>query len=591
MFKIKTVTMKNFMSIGAVTQAVNLEENGLTLILGDNLDLGSNGSRNGVGKTVLLHAISYGIFGAPLTNIKKDNLINKTNQKNMMVTVEFEKDGHSYRIERGRRPVHFKYIVDNAVVNESNTDEAQGDMRDTQKLLLDTIGCTHTLFKHIAAMSTKTIPFLSEKANVQREIIEELLGITQLSEKADRLKELIKYTKQNIEKEEVKLSVIQQQNDKTHKTIEEMERKSVFWENNHKKKIDELTRKIQELQEVDIEEEIQKHELVDNYRILEQQLASDNSSLKKEKRYLDSLQTQIDRAENNLETLKEKKCSTCGQELHDHKHQELIERSEAELLELCENSVAYRESVDNLTAQIQEYQSAIDLMGERPQPFYGTANEAYEHRSNLNNMIENLKGLKETLNPNLENIEMMRNQNLTELNYTDLNQLNEIREHQEFILKILTDKKSWVRMQIIDQNLGYLNNRLAIYLNKLGLPHTVKFQSDLSVKIEKLGQDFDFDNLSNGESIRLILSLSWAFRDVFETLTHHMNFMFIDELIDSGVDTAGVENTLGVLKHMTREQNKNVFLVSHKDDLISRCSNVLLVQKENNFTSYHYEQE
>ena len=173
MLKIKSVAIRNFMSVGAVTQSINLHDNGLTLILGDNIDQGSNGNRNGAGKSVILHAISYGLFGVPLTNIKRDNLINKTNGKNMLVQIEFEKNGHAYTIERGRKPQHFKYIVDNNIVNESNTDEAQGDSRITQEEINNILGFSPLIFKHIIALTTKTIPFLNEKAQTQREMIEE----------------------------------------------------------------------------------------------------------------------------------------------------------------------------------------------------------------------------------------------------------------------------------------------------------------------------------------------------------------------------------------------------------------------------------
>jgi DNA repair exonuclease SbcCD ATPase subunit len=127
---------------------------------------------------------------------------------------------------------------------------------------------------------------------------------------------------------------------------------------------------------------------------------------------------------------------------------------------------------------------------------------------------------------------------------------------------------------------------LTYYLDKVGLPHTVVFQNDLSVEITQLGQDLDFDNLSRGERNRLILGLSWAFRDVWESLYQNINLMFIDELIDSGMDAAGVENSLGILKKIGRERNKNIYLISHRDELIGRVNNVLKVIKENGFTSY-----
>jgi DNA repair exonuclease SbcCD ATPase subunit len=107
MFNFNTLTVKNFMSVGNQTQAINFDRHDLTLVLGENLDLGGDdhGARNGTGKTTIINALSYALYGQALTNIKRDNLINKTNNKNMLVTVEFEKEGVSYLIERGRRPI------------------------------------------------------------------------------------------------------------------------------------------------------------------------------------------------------------------------------------------------------------------------------------------------------------------------------------------------------------------------------------------------------------------------------------------------------------------------------------------------------
>jgi len=180
----------------------------------------------------------------------------------------------------------------------------------------------------------------------------------------------------------------------------------------------------------------------------------------------------------------------------------------------------------------------------------------------------------------------MQQQALQIVSYDALNDLTRLQEHQDFLLKLLTSKDSFVRKEIIDQNLSYLNARLTHYLDRIGLPHTVKFQNDLSVSIEELGRDLDFDNLSRGERNRLILSMSWAFRDVWESLYSPINLLFIDELIDNGLDSAGVENALGLLKKMSRERHKSIWLVSHREELAGRVENILKVVKENGFTNY-----
>ena len=110
--------------------------------------------------------------------------------------------------------------------------------------------------------------------------------------------------------------------------------------------------------------------------------------------------------------------------------------------------------------------------------------------------------------------------------------------------------------------------------------------SDLSVEITDMGRDLDFDNLSRGERTRLILSLSWAFRDVWESMYNHINLLFVDELVDNGLDTNGVEAAIKIMKGMARERGKSVWLVSHREELLSRVNNTMKVIKESGFTNY-----
>ena len=180
---------------------------------------------------------------------------------------------------------------------------------------------------------------------------------------------------------------------------------------------------------------------------------------------------------------------------------------------------------------------------------------------------------------------------LKEISWGYMNELQNMKSHMDFLYKLLTSKDSFIRKRIIDQNLLVLNKRLQYYLDRTGLPHQVKFGNDLAVEITELGRDLDFDNLSRGERNRLILSLSWAFRDVWENLYQSINLLFIDELIDSGMDTAGVESAIAILKKMARERHKNIYLISHKDELSSRVNNILKVVKENGFTSYSNDTE
>ncbi len=584
MIKIKNLTVKNFMSVGNQTQAVDFDKGQLTLVLGENLDLGGDdsGARNGTGKTTIINGLSYAIFGNALTNIKKDNLINKINNKNMLVTITFEKDGLEYHIERGRKPNLLKFTINGQELQVKDQDESQGDSRETQKAIEECFGMTHDMFKHVIALNTYTEPFLSMKAGDQRDIIEQLLGITILSEKAEALKEGIRFNKELISQENTKIETIKISNEKIQQSIDSLIRKQKLWEQSRSDSVESLKKSIKKLSLIDIDKEIQAHRDLETWRKNKKELDSVENLISKSTLQLDKEQKVFNKLEIELSKLEEHKCHACGQDIHDEKHAEMLvlkksalDESKKTLTELeCEH------------AALLEAKSILGDLGPMPATNYENLEESLNHKNTLDNLEKEVKNKEAEIDPYQDQITELQNTALQEINWNSINELIKVKDHQEFLLKLLTNKDSFIRKRIIDQNLSFLNNRLCYYLDAIGLPHTVKFQNDLTVQITQLGQDLDFDNLSRGERNRLILSLSFAFRDVWENLYQNINLLFIDELVDSGMDASGVESSIKILKKMTRERNKNVFLISHRDDLTNRVNQVLKVIKENGFTSY-----
>ena len=581
MIHIKKLTVKNFMSVGNSTQGIDFDRKDLTLVLGENLDLGGDGSRNGTGKTTIINALSYALYGTALSNIRKDNLVNKTNGKNMLVSLDFSVGGKDFKIERGRKPNLLRFFVNNQ--EQVITDEAQGDSRETQDSIEQTLGLSHDMFKHILALNTYTEPFLSLKANDQRTIIEQLLGITQLSARADRIKELNKETKDAIQQEEFRIRAEQEANKRIEEQIEGLKRRQTLWTTKHGEDIAELEKALKALQTIQIEVEIQAHKdhkEWDQKRKDINELSSQISRVKLDIGREDKLAAKLSK---EIETLANHECHTCGQPFHDSKHQQVMEAKQADLVSARESSATY----SNLLSELETTHTALGTLGKPPKMFYDKESDAIQHQATLTNLEQQIVSKQAETDPYAEQIEEMNSQALQEVSYDTLNELTRLQEHQDFLLKLLTSKDSFIRKKIIEQNLSYLNARLTHYLDRVGLPHTVVFQNDLTVSIEELGRELDFDNLSRGERNRLILSMSWAFRDVFESLYQPINLLFIDEMIDNGLDTQGVENALALLKQMSRERHKSIWLVSHRDELAGRVENILKVVKEGGFTSYN----
>ena len=281
------------MSVGNQTQAVDFDKEQLTLVLGENLDQGGDdsGSRNGTGKTTIINALSYALYGKALTNIRANNLINKTNSKGMLVTLQFEKNNNEYRIERGRGPNFFKFYVNN---QESLIDESQGDSRQTQDDVNTLLGMSHDMFKHIVELNTYTEPFLSMRTNDQRAIIEQLLGITILSEKADTLKDQVRQTKEAITSETLKIEAIQTANSKIETTIGSLQSNQKAWLSKRTADTMRLQEAISELEHLDIDSELEAHEKLQNWN-------EHNNAILALRKELSTLEPALVRADKSVE--------------------------------------------------------------------------------------------------------------------------------------------------------------------------------------------------------------------------------------------------------------------------------------------------
>jgi DNA repair exonuclease SbcCD ATPase subunit len=680
MFKINSVSLKNFLSIGNATQAVRLSDHGLSLILGSNNDANGGVTRNGAGKTALLQALSFGLYGQPLTKIKIDNLINNINGKGMFVVVDFEKDGVAYRVERGRRPNVLKFYKNGQELlpEEQDDNNAKGENAQTQIDISELIGMSHTMFKHICALNTYTEPFLKEGAAKQREIIEELLGVTQISARAETLKGMIGFTKDSIKIEDASNKATEAANRRINLAVKSAEMERDRWQNTHDATMIDLAEQIAATEAIDFDAEIAAFDALDAWRKRHRVLVSDKQFVERDVTQLqrdrtslngrlaaaqtiiqgtagraavDRLERDLVRALANSDALQadivtataerdrvmgllanpgEQECATCGQALAGTDHlaaviarlerdlaardkavvskeadharmMEEIEEARSEIAVRIEESeqaaldaaVVVEEITQSLTAldtalvekagHLTALADELNTLGEQPQPLFESRDEIYTVKHARDILATDLAREAAAENPFEGQIAGLQ-QTLQEIDLTAMNELTDTLLHQEYVLKMLTNKDSFIRRKIVEQNLVHLNQRLNGYLNKLGLPHEIRFKSDLDVDIVLLGRSMDFAQLSRGEGNRLIMATSWAFRDVWESLNHSVNLIWIDELLDSGLDGAGAESGLQILKAMGRA-GRNVFLVSHRDELVGRIDRILRVSKENGFTS------
>ena len=462
------------MSVGNTTQGVDFNKQQLTLVLGENLDQGGDdsGSRNGTGKTTIINALSYALYGQALTNIRRDNLVNKTNNKGMLVTLAFDKDGKEYHIERGRKPNTLKFKIDNK--EQELTDESQGDSRKTQLDINNLLGMSHDMFKHIVALNTYTEPFLALKNNDQRAIIEQLLGITLLSEKADLLREQVRINRDRLTEENARITAVKDSNEKIKENIDRLHSRRKAWIAQNKQDCDKLAKAIRELEHLDIDQELEDHEKLEKWNENSKHLTNLTKEKATVERALEQADNNVNKLGKDLDDLETAKCYACGQDLHDDKLEEMKDKLQKDY----GDAHIYQTSMAEKMVKVEEKISTLGDLDAKPNTFYETAKEAYQHRGNVESLTKSLEEKTTELDPYQEQIKDLEDTAIQEVSWDTVNDLNSTKEHQDFLYKLLTNKDSFIRKKIIDQNLAYLNNRLTYYLDKLGLPHTVVFKND-----------------------------------------------------------------------------------------------------------------
>lgn len=537
--------------------------------------------------TTIINGISYALFGKPVTKSKQDSMVNYLNKKNMVVRIDFKVDDELYFIERGRKPAILRFVkVSDG--EEEDMIKSLGENHDTDKAIEQLIGMSYLLAKHVMLMSTYTTPFMASSASEQRQIIEELILITELSEKAALISDKEKILKSEIEKEKVRLKGLADSNDKTQRTINAMFQNESQWEQDHKDAIEKFQTQLDNLMQINIEEELKAHE----HNQAQQLISNDLKLLMTEK---SNAEANCNRSMNEAIKVNEKldeaehttNCPTCKQDivpadLEDYKKS------------LMESALGYLSDSDNASAMINEINAMIDEVKSKQEPLkqtvYRTLGEAQDHNSKIKICKDRLENELQAENPYTKQMTEMDSLELEAIDYTHLDQMEKELDHYKLLKKLLSDRDSFIRKDIIKKNIPTLNKQLQYHLPKLSLPHVITFEPSLTFNIKFMGIEMDYNNLSRGEQNRLTFALNLAFRDVFEENVGTNNCIFVDELLDFGIDTKGARDGLYMLKNYSKTQNKSTFLVTHKDELVENADTIIYVRKEDDFTSYEKEE-
>lgn len=569
--KFKELHLRNILSFGNNTTIIDLSCPGSTFIVGENIDAGG---ANGCGKTTLINAFCYAAYNKPLDNISLQKLINTTNGvKNTLMEVRlmFEKNHDTYEVYRCRGE------ATNIQLLKNGEDITLDSVNETDKLIQSIIGVSYELFTNVVIFSGKSTPFLSRPVSQQRLQTEELFNITLLSEKAAKLKEVIKETEGNISIQNAIIKERQTQEALYAKQINDAETRVKKWEDERVKQIKTIQDQLDSFKTVDIESEKELHRFKAELSATEVQLTSKKKDLTKEK---SSLQSEYRKLTDELHHLNDEKCPYCLQKFAGA-FDKIADKSK--LKDEKELKVEELDSqITDIEAKILETQNQLHEINGLIK--YSSLTEAIKAESLASTASDQIEKLKEAVNPHLDALSSLKLQTVNPISYNELDSLKKLLEHQQFMLKLLVDKNSFIRRKIINKTVPFLNKRLMYYTKELGLPHTVKFDDDMTCSVSELGRELDFGNLSGGEEKRVNLALSLAFRDVLHHLHSKLNILFIDE-IDASLDSSGVENTFKLLKQKARDEQVGLWIISHRPEAVARFDRSLIIRKENGFSN------
>jgi DNA repair exonuclease SbcCD ATPase subunit len=576
------LSIKNFLSYGAEPTIIALDRPGTTLILGEDLDNTSQGTGgNGVGKTVIINALTYGVYDKPVSNISKDNLVNNINKKHMEVIVEFEKGGNKYRIRRVRKEK--AYAAGNYVeLFENDVDITPDSVANTNKLIEKIIGLPYELFVRIVVFSATNVPFLDlpvrhPTSPNQTDIIEELFDLKTLSEKSSILNEQRKEIDTNLERQKDKVKLLEQEHERHKKQLQSAKQRVVNWDEENEQEIERLKKKLERVKAINVSEQ---KDLLEELIELMLNLSEAESRLKELNKEYTSTETELEQSKKELIHLENEKCPYCLQQYENAKikiedTKKAIERTSDELNQLLEQLESSAALVEETKEEQDHIESKITISKEELDQLHGKSSE-YERR---------ITELENTTNPYLEPLQELEEIELDSINYDEINKLTERVEHMKFLYKILTKKDSFVRKVLLNKNLPFLNQRLQEYLTMLGLSHQVEFTHEMTASITQFGRAMDFGNLSNGQRARVNIALSFAFRDVLQQLHERINVCMLDEVLDVGLDGPGVTAAARMLKRKARDENLSLYIISHRDEIDSAFDNTMLVQLSEGFST------
>ena len=560
----QTLKYKNFLSTGNQFIEIKLNKSSTTLIAGT----------NGAGKSTILDAIFFALFNKPFRNIKKPQLVNSINERDLEVVLDFSIGKKEYKIIRGMRPKKFEIYENGTLVNQD------ADARDYQKFLEENIlgGLNEKVFKQVVVIgSADYSPFMQLRAADRREVIEELLDITIFSEMLIIAKERLGVLKQQLM--EMDYSI-----DLSNEKIKLREEVSAKHKEESKAKIKELQdkidsekEKIEKIKSVITDLEDKKSQLSEKYKgndILRksisdlQKLLSDLQSTKK------SHSNKIAFFDGNDE------CPTCQQDIEKEHKEKLVSFSQSKLDDVDG-------AIERLKTELTKKEAFLDKFEKIQKTIQKYENKIYENNTDIksseryiNRMQSEISSLEAPKEDHKETISTLRKEHKT---LTDKRK-SKLDEQAYYNVASGMLKDGGIKTKIIRQYVPLMNKIINDYLVRFGLPIEFTLDENFNEVIKSRYRDgFQYNNFSEGEKQRIDTALLLAWRQIAKAKnTTNTNLLIMDETFDSSLDGTATEELLNILLEM--DKHTNIFIISHKQDLSDKLRSHIEFEKHGNFT-------
>ena len=567
MIVFKSVQWKNFLSTGNSPNKVNLNSHSTTLIVG----------KNGEGKSTILDALCFGLFGKPFRNIKKSQLVNSINGKNCVVEIEFAIGNSNYKIVRGTKPNLFDIFLNGDLVNQDAA------VRDYQKVLEQQIlKLNYKTFTQVVILgSASFVPFMQLPAGQRREVIEDILDIRVFSTMNGILKEKITETKSELSEIETKLKLITEKAKAQQKIIDSLT-------DTKNQNIKTLQDKIKANNDTIGQKSDAAITLINQINDLQKDIQNKDAIL----RDIDICKTNISKFNQKDSTIDEsinffennEVCPSCEQGI-EHNHKDSIVRK------LNKSKEEHASKMKLLNEALSKLSSQLDQIGEISNQItdlnitLSTENNAITMLTKLNNELETEI---RSLNENQGDIQTEKlslkayAEEALKLNGTKMD-IAKKRNLQDIASILLRD--TGIKTQIIKEYLPAMNKLINMYLSAMDF--FVKFELDENfneVIKSRFRDEFTYASFSEGEKMRIDLAILFTWRQIAKMKNSvNTNLLLLDEIFDSSLDVAGTDYFLSVMDKLG--ENSNIFVISHKGDvLLDKFQNNIRVEKTNDFS-------